>query len=103
MWRVTLASDGAPWVFDSIHNCGCYHQFFPTARAVPKAQHETLHETAFVPQTLPRLEAGARVVLRLEAGTSLPSSDGGTSTMQTCWSATSCSRTRNSETADERG
>lgn len=69
LWRVTLAPDGAPWVFDSIHPCGCYHLFFPTARAVPKAQPDTLDEMAFVPQALPRIAPGARVELRIESGT----------------------------------
>ena len=29
VWRVTLSPDGVPWVYDSMHPCGCYHQFFP--------------------------------------------------------------------------
>lgn len=29
-WRVTLGPDGEPWLFDAIHNCGCYHEFFPS-------------------------------------------------------------------------
>lgn len=69
IWRVTLAPDGAPWVFDSIHPCGCYHKFFPTARAMLKDGPPTLDETAFVPQILPRLEAGARIALRIAPGT----------------------------------
>jgi hypothetical protein len=69
IWRVTLAPDGAPWVFDSIHQCGCYHQFFPTARARLRTMPPTLDETAFVPQNLPRLEAGERVTLRVASGT----------------------------------
>ncbi|MBI4203397.1 MAG: hypothetical protein HY527_00090 [Betaproteobacteria bacterium] len=69
IWRVTLAPDGSPWVFDSIHHCGCYHEFFPTARARLRDIAPTLDETAFVPQTLPDLAAGARIVLRVAAGT----------------------------------
>lgn len=69
IWRVTLTPDGEPWVYDSIHHCGCYHQFFPTARAVPRPQPATLDETAFIPQTLPVLTAGTRLSLRLESGT----------------------------------
>lgn len=69
LWRVTLAPDGEPWVFDSIHHCGCYHQFFPTARAGIKPQPDTLDETAFAPQTLPRIGPQSRVALRLAAGT----------------------------------
>ena len=69
LWRVTLAPNGTPWVFDSIHQCGCYHEFFPTARARLRPLPRTLDETAFVPQTLPALDAGARIVLRIAAGT----------------------------------
>lgn len=29
-WRVTLGPDGEPWLYDAIHNCGCYHVFFPS-------------------------------------------------------------------------
>ncbi len=29
-WRVTLGPDGEPWLYDVIHNCGCYHEFFPS-------------------------------------------------------------------------
>ncbi|MEK6593324.1 MAG: hypothetical protein AABZ67_09585 [Pseudomonadota bacterium] len=69
IWRVTLTPDGEPWVYDSIHHCGCYHQFFPTARAVPRPQPATLDETAFIPQTLPAITAGTRLSLLLESGT----------------------------------
>ncbi|MEO8766799.1 MAG: hypothetical protein ABI363_00400 [Nitrosospira sp.] len=31
-WRITLGPDGEPWIYDAIHNCGCYHQFFPSHR-----------------------------------------------------------------------
>jgi hypothetical protein len=69
LWRVTLAPDGEPWVYDSMHLCGCYHLFFPTARAAAKAQPDTLDETAFVPQALARVAPGARLELRLASGT----------------------------------
>jgi hypothetical protein len=69
LWRVTLAPDGEPWVYDSIHLCGCYHQFFPTARAAGRPRPATLDETAFVPQTLEKVEPGARLALRLASGT----------------------------------
>jgi hypothetical protein len=29
IWRVTLAPDGRPLIYDSIHACGCYHLLFP--------------------------------------------------------------------------
>lgn len=69
VWRVTLTPAGEPWVYDSMHHCGCYHEFFPTARAALRPQPETLDETAFVPQRLPALGPGERLSLRLEAGT----------------------------------
>jgi hypothetical protein len=65
VWRVTLTPDGEPWVFDSIHACGCYHQFFPTARAAPRPPPDALEEWAFAPQALPRLARGERVTLHL--------------------------------------
>jgi hypothetical protein len=69
VWRVTLASDGAPLVYDSIHSCGCYHQFFPTARAEPLPQPDTLDETAFVPQQVADVPIGQRIVLRIQSRT----------------------------------
>ena len=69
LWRVTLAPDGEPLVFDTIHHCGCYHQFVPTARAVLKPQTDTLDEPALVPQLLPRVAPGMRISVRLAAGT----------------------------------
>jgi len=69
LWRVTLAPDGTPWVFDAIHPCGCYHLFFPTARAAARPQPESLDETVFIPQSLPRLAGDARVELRIDSGT----------------------------------
>ena len=69
MWRVTLAPDGRPWVYDSMHACGCYHQFFPTARAAVRPAPGSLDEGAFVPQALPRVEAGEPVAVRIASGT----------------------------------
>ncbi len=68
-WRVTLGPDGRPWVFDTIHNCGCYHQFFPTPRAVARPRLNAIDEWAFVPQSLPDVRPESRVVLRIAAGT----------------------------------
>ena len=68
-WRVTLAEDGTPLVFDSMHNCGCYHLFFPTASAVPRAKPDSIDEWMFSPQALPRLSAADRITLRLESRT----------------------------------
>ncbi|MDW8470198.1 MAG: hypothetical protein RML56_15925 [Burkholderiales bacterium] len=69
VWRVTLAPDGEPLVYDSIHPCGCYHLFFPTPRARARPAPDPLEEWAFVPQTLARPRAGERALLRVASGT----------------------------------
>lgn len=69
IWRVTLGPDGRPWVYDSIHNCGCYHQFFPTPRAVARPRTNEIDEWAFIPQTLPAMGPDSRIVLRIASGT----------------------------------
>ncbi|MFM9971354.1 MAG: hypothetical protein ACKVQK_23475 [Burkholderiales bacterium] len=69
IWRVTVGSDGHPLAYDSIHPCGCYHLFFPTEAVRARPQPESLDETLFAPQSLPRIRAGESLVLHLEAGT----------------------------------
>jgi hypothetical protein len=69
VWRVTLAEDGEPVLFDSIHPCGCYHLFFPTPRARPIPPPGGLREWAFAPAALPRLQPGERALLHVAAGT----------------------------------
>ena len=71
-WRITLAPDGTPLVFDTVHNCGCYLMFYPTpaAQALPPvAGSEDFVEPPFLPQTLPMLSARDRLVIRVAAGT----------------------------------
>lgn len=52
-FRVTLNSDGRPLLFDTVHNCGCYHKYFPVA---PLARNDNERdywsEPPLVPQTL---------------------------------------------------
>lgn len=64
IFRVTLDQSGRPLIYDSIHNCGCYHMFFPTQRlrAIPPPDPNI--EWAFIPRTMPDIEAPQRVVLR---------------------------------------
>mgnify|MGYP001243143107 CR=1 FL=1 len=68
-WRVTLAPDGEPLVYDAIHPCGCYHLFFPTPRATALPAPDNLEEWMFSPQSLPRLAEGERPVVRIATGT----------------------------------
>jgi len=65
IFRVTLDPSGRPLVYDSIHLCGCYHMFFPTARMKPIPPPDPDIEWAFVPRTLPAIEAPQRVLVRL--------------------------------------
>ncbi len=62
VWRVTLAPDGEPILYDSIHACGCFHAFFPTPRARPRAG-------AFVPQLLSQVAEDERPVVTLASAT----------------------------------
>jgi len=69
VWRVTLAPDGEPLVFDSIHPCGCFHLFFPTPRAHARPAPDELEEWAFAPQALPRFAEGERALVRVATRT----------------------------------
>jgi len=68
-WRVTLAPDGAPLLYDSIHPCGCYHLFFPTPRARALPGPGGLDEWMFSPQSLPEIAETERPLLRIASGT----------------------------------
>jgi hypothetical protein len=68
-WRVTLAPDGEPLVYDAIHPCGCYHFFFPTPRAAARPAPGGLQEWMFSPQALPRIGEGERPLVRIASGT----------------------------------
>jgi len=69
VWRVTLAPDGEPIMHDSMHPCGCYHWFFPSPRARPRAAPDASEEWAFAPQGMPRLREGERPVVSIASAT----------------------------------
>lgn len=69
VWRVTLTPDGEPWIFDSMHPCGCYHQFFPTGRAQQRPAPEGIQEWAFSPRHIERIGTDERVSVYLAART----------------------------------
>jgi 8-oxo-dGTP pyrophosphatase MutT (NUDIX family) len=69
VWRVTLAPDGEPLVYDAIHACGCLHVFFPTARARQRLAPQDGTPEALVPQRLPRGGEEQRPVVRLASAT----------------------------------
>ncbi len=68
-WRVTLDGRGEPLLFDSIHNCGCYHMFFPTERLQSRAVEQTFQEPILVASTLRSWRPGKRTSLRIAART----------------------------------
>jgi hypothetical protein len=63
VFRVTLDPRGLPLIYDTIHPCGCYHMFFPTARVKAKPAPRPGIEWAFVPATLPAVDPSWRIVL----------------------------------------
>ena len=69
IWRVTLSPEGEPLIYDSIHACGCFHLFFPTARANALPAPNAREEWAFVPRRLPRVSPGERPLVRIASGT----------------------------------
>ncbi len=65
-WRVTLDAKGEPLVYDSIHNCGCYHQFFPAQQLSVRKGLDKLPEPPLIPAKAPE---GQPVVIRLKSKT----------------------------------
>ncbi len=64
-WRVTLDESGEPLVFDTIHNCGCYHMYFPSSRLHYQDKSQVFEEPLLVPAKAPQLGQGRRMVLRI--------------------------------------
>lgn len=65
IWRVTLGADGKPWMFDSIHACGCYHLFFPTQNTHISEKLSSFDEPPFMPQPPLRLATDKKTVIRI--------------------------------------
>jgi hypothetical protein len=64
-WRITLSREGTPLVYDSIHNCGCYHLFYPTQQLCVSSSDDVLQEPTFVPQIAPEFSQNQRLILRV--------------------------------------
>ncbi|EED31620.1 hypothetical protein NOR53_2976 [gamma proteobacterium NOR5-3] len=65
VWRVTLDSAGEVLLYDSIHPCGCYQQFFLSDRVEARPENARLREPPLLPQKAPPASAP---VLRLSSG-----------------------------------
>lgn len=62
-WRVTLGPDGEPRLYDAIHNCGCYHEFFPSRHLRLRGDLPVGYfEPPLLPQTAPEQQP---MVLRI--------------------------------------
>ncbi len=66
IWRVTLGPDGKPWLYDSIHSCGCYHTFIPTGHLQLR---NDLPVWNFEPPLVPQQAPAYPLVVRLASGT----------------------------------
>lgn len=64
-WRVTLGPEGEPWLYDSIHNCGCYHMYFPAARLQLR---QDLPSLGFEPPLVPQRAPEPPLVVRIDSG-----------------------------------
>jgi hypothetical protein len=68
-WRVTLGPDGEPWLYDAIHNCGCYHEFFTSRHLRLRGDLPTFYfEPPMLPQPAPEHQP---LVLRIAHRTHL--------------------------------
>ncbi|SFE69460.1 hypothetical protein [Nitrosomonas sp. Nm166] len=66
-WRVTLGPNGKPWLYDTIHNCGCYHQFFLSHQLRLRQDLPSLYfEAPLLPQSAPEQQS---LVLRIASRT----------------------------------
>jgi len=67
-WLVTLDRDGEPLLYDAMHNCGCYHMFFPTPRLSLRPATNALEEPLWVPFVIPP-HWGHHLTIHLESKT----------------------------------
>lgn len=68
LWRVTLNTDGTVIIYDSVHACGCYHYFFPSAALALRSEAQQLPEPPLLPQPAPELADGQSLVIRVSSG-----------------------------------
>jgi hypothetical protein len=67
-WRVTLLPNGEPWLYDTMHNCGCYYLVFPTRNASILKPTPSTDEPVLVPQGPLDFQPGLRPILRITHG-----------------------------------
>lgn len=67
-YRVTLDSTGAPILYETIHNCGCYYKAYPTDRLHPRPSIAYAEPPLILsaPRPTPR---ATRMVVAMDSGT----------------------------------
>ena len=68
-WRVTLGRDGHPVFYDSMHNCGCYHLFFPADSISQRKSKSGFEEDVIIPEFSSGLLKSGSIVIRVASGT----------------------------------
>lgn len=63
-WRVTILPNGKAWLYDAIHNCGCYHLVFPTRNSTILRNTQIIDEPVLIPQTFPDAALNFQSILR---------------------------------------
>lgn len=68
--RVTVGLDGRPLMYDAMHNCGCYHMYFPAVDGLlAKPQLPRREERLLIPSTVPTAAFDSRLELYIAANT----------------------------------
>ena len=69
IWRVTLNEDFSPILFDTVHNCGCYHKFYATdALDFDEKSTAEEREPILVAQQNLKVQTSVPWVLRIDSG-----------------------------------
>ncbi len=66
--RVSLDTEGEPFMVDVMNNCGCYHFFAPQEERVTQVVSKRLGLDPFIPQWLPTVHPGERLGIRVNSG-----------------------------------
>ena len=66
--RISLDSEGRPFMVDIMNNCGCYHFFVPAKDRVQRILPLPFAIDAFVPRWLPESFPQTRLSLRINSG-----------------------------------
>lgn len=66
--RISLESDGSPFMLEVVNNCGCYHFFVPRRERVAGLRRAVGELPPFVPRFLPEGFPRDRLLVRVSAG-----------------------------------